>query len=295
MCLSVQTQWLPRRNLGSSLQTSFDGNTMNWKLKSALAASALLLATQALAQVTFYENEGFRGRAFTTSKSVGDFSRIGFNDRASSVVVDGGRWEACEDARFGGHCAVLRRGSYESLGGMGLENRISSVRPVNARAHYGNEAPEPLAAPNYEYRQRPNERLYQVRVDSVREVRGTPEQRCWIEHQPGSESHRGDPNVGGAVAGAILGGVLGHQVGSGRGNDIATVGGALAGGAIGANVGREHGGNPGSDVQRCENVSSGQPAYWDVTYDFRGAEHRVQLGSPPGATITVNESGEPRG
>jgi hypothetical protein len=27
---------------------------------------------------------------------------------------------------------VLRRGSYESLGGMGLNNHISSVRPVKA-------------------------------------------------------------------------------------------------------------------------------------------------------------------
>ena len=77
---------------------------MNWKLKSALGASALLLATQAAAQITFYEGEGFRGHAFTTGKSVGDFQRAGFNDRASSVVVDGGRWEVCENARFGGRC-----------------------------------------------------------------------------------------------------------------------------------------------------------------------------------------------
>ena len=268
---------------------------MNWKLKSALTACTLLLATQAFAQITFYENEGFRGRAFTTGKTVGDFSRAGFNDRASSVVVDRGWWEACEDARFGGHCSVLRPGSYDSLGGMGLENRISSVRPVNGRARYRNEAPEPLAAPTYEYRRRPSERLHEVRVDSVREVRGAPEQRCWIEHQPGSEARRGDPNLGGAVAGAVIGGILGHQVGSGRGNDVATVGGALAGGVIGSNVGRDRGASYGGDVQRCENVSNAPPAYWDVTYEFRGEWHRVQMSSPPGPTISVNESGEPRG
>jgi hypothetical protein len=33
---------------------------MNRKLKYALAISALAMATQALAQVTFYEGEGFR-------------------------------------------------------------------------------------------------------------------------------------------------------------------------------------------------------------------------------------------
>jgi len=267
---------------------------MNWKLKSALGASMLFLTTQALAQITFYESEGFRGRAFTTSKQVGDFARVGFNDRASSVVVDGGRWQACEDARFGGRCAVLRKGSYESLSGMGLDNRISSVRPVDSHVRYENEAPAPLAAPNYEYRHRPNERTYQAHVDSVREVRGPPEERCWTEHHPG-ETQRGDPNVGGAVVGALIGGVLGHQVGNGRGNDLATVGGALGGAAIGSNVGRGTTVGNGTDVRRCETTQSGAPAYWDVTYDFRGTQHRAQLSGPPGPSITVNEAGEPRG
>ncbi len=37
----------------------------------------------------------------------------------------------------------------------------------------------------------------------------------------------------GAVGGAVLGGVVGHQVGSGRGNDLATVVGAVGGGVLG--------------------------------------------------------------
>ena len=37
-----------------------------------------------------------------------------------------------------------------------------------------------------------------------------------------------------------------------------------------------------------------RPAYWDVTYNFRGVEHRMQMTKPPGATVTVNERGEPR-
>lgn len=268
---------------------------MNWKLKSALGAVALLLASPVLAQITFYEGEGFRGRAFTTARQVGDFSRTGFNDRASSVVVDKGRWEVCEDARFGGRCVVLRPGSYESLDGMGLENSVSSVRPVSERGRYENEAPEPLPAPTYDYRRRPNERLYEVRIDSVREVRASsPEQRCWIEHEPGSQTSRGDPNMGGAVVGALIGGVLGHQVGSGRGNDAATVAGAVAGAAIGSNYGSD---GPVTtftrDVRRCDRVD-GPPQYWDVTYRWRGQERYVMMTRPPGPTITVNGLGEPR-
>lgn len=47
----------------------------------------------------------------------------------------------------------------------------------------------------------------------------------------------GDPNrVGGTAAGAVIGGLIGNQIGSGSGRKIATVGGAVAGGAIGRNV-----------------------------------------------------------
>jgi uncharacterized protein YcfJ len=268
---------------------------MNWKLKSALGMAAIALATQAAAQITFYEGEGFRGRTFTTDKQVGNFERFGFNDRASSAVVERGRWEVCEDARFQGRCVVLRRGSYDSLRGLGMENRISSVRPITRDAPNAIAAPEPLAAPTYEYRQRPNERLVEVPVTSVRAVVGPPEQRCWVERQQVVED-RGNANVPGAIVGALIGGVLGHQIGSGRGNDVATAGGAVAGAAIGANAGRGDGrGVYGQDVQKCSTVPSGQPEFWDVTYNFRGVEHKVQMQAPPGRTITVNSNGEPRG
>ena len=266
---------------------------MKRSLKCALAVTAALVSLQAAAQITFYEREGFRGRAFTTDSQVGNLGRVGFNDRASSVIVDRGRWEVCEDVGFRGSCMVLRRGSYDSLRGLGLNKRISSVRRVDERRQYTNEAPEPLAAPNYEYRWRPNERRFEARVTAVRAVYGPPQQRCWVERRP--VESRGDPNVGGAIAGAVIGGILGHQVGSGRGNDAATIGGALAGGAIGANVGREGGIVGTRDVQRCETANSGPPQYYDVAYNFRGVEHRVQMSSPPGRTILVNREGEPRG
>ena len=268
---------------------------MNWKLKAALGATTILLATQAAAQITFYEHDGFRGRAFTTDKQIGDLQRFGFNDLASSVVVDRGRWEVCTDARFEGRCVVLRKGSYDSLSGLGMNDKISSVRPVNQQAVYQNEAPEPLPAPTYDYRRRANERVYDAPVTSVHAVVGPPEQRCWVERQQVTEDRRGDTNVGGAVVGALLGGVLGHQVGGGRGKDVATAGGAIAGGLIGANAGRGDGGGTYSkDVQRCKEVASSKPEYWDVTYDYRGTEHRIQMSTPPGNTIAVNARGEPR-
>ena len=109
---------------------------MNTKLRIALAIGALALTTQAAAQVTFYEKESFRGRSFTTEKRVGNFERYGFNDRASSVVVQGTRWEVCDEARFEGNCAILRPGQYSSLASLGLNNRISSARAVSRDARH---------------------------------------------------------------------------------------------------------------------------------------------------------------
>jgi uncharacterized protein YcfJ len=264
---------------------------MNCKTKSALGVSALVLSAHAAAQITFYEGEAFRGRSFSTDQAVRNFDRSGFNDRASSVVVDRGRWEVCEDVRFEGRCVVLRRGSYDSLRGMGLDNRISSVRPVEGRSGYSRYEPEPIAAPTYEYRRRPHERVYEAPITSVRAVMGPPEQRCWVERERVAEPR---VDAGGALAGAIIGGVIGHQLGNGRNRDAATAGGALAGAAIGAHAGsgtvvHER------DVQRCTQSVSGTPQYYDVTYNFRGMEHRAQLTTPPGRTITVNQDGVPRG
>src|SRR5690349_16148699 len=216
---------------------------MNTALKQWLGIAGIALATQAAAQVTFYEGENFRGRAFTADRPIGNFDRFGFNDRASSAIVERGRWEVCDDSRFRGRCVVLRRGNYPTLDSLGLGNRISSVRPVE-RSGYSEVAPPPVA-PVYDYRVRPNERLFQANVVSVHAVVGPPERRCWLDR----ERAGGQPNVGGAIVGGLIGGILGHQIGSGRGNDVATAGGAIAGAAIGANTGRD--GGYDRNVQRC--------------------------------------------
>jgi len=245
-------------------------------------------------QITFYEGEAFRGRAFNTRDTVPDFGRNGFNDRAASVVVDRGRWEVCEHANFQGRCAVLRQGSYDTLRDVGLAYQISSVRPVERGRRYSQEVPETMAAPNYAFRQRPEERVYEAPITSVRAVVGPPNQRCWMERQQVSQP-ASNANIGGAVIGGIIGGILGHQVGGGRGKDLATAGGAVAGAVVGSQVGGGRNEAVGADVQRCENVASTTPEFWDVTYNHRGTEHRVQMTAPPvGNSIIVNERGEPR-
>lgn len=152
-----------------------------------------------------------------------------------------------------------------------------------------------VAQPVYDYRRRQGEPLYEAPVTYVRAVVGPPEQRCWVERQLVDTGSAGI-NIPGAVVGGVVGGILGHQIGSGRGRDVATGIGAATGAVVGANVGRDPRGTVYTqDVQRCANVSSGTRLdYWDVTYNFRGYEHRVQTTTPPGSTILVNAEGEPR-
>ncbi len=270
---------------------------MNAISRTALAVAAVAISTQAIAQVIFYEREGFQGQSFTAENEIRNLERSGFNDRASSVVVLRGRWEVCEDIRFRGQCIVLRPGRYSSLTAMGMNDRVSSVRSVTTNARVDDNRYAPAPVPVYDNRRRNNERLYEANVTSVRAVVGPPEQRCWIDREQIPQDRTSNLNVPGALIGAVLGGVLGHQVGSGSGQTIATVGGAVAGGAVGSQVGRGSGGQQVQtrDVQRCENVpSQARPDHWDVTYNFRGQEHRIQMTTQPGPTVTVNGQGEPR-
>jgi uncharacterized protein YcfJ len=251
------------------------------------------------AQLTFFEQQDFQGRSFSTAKPVANLERFGFNDRASSVEAIGSRWEVCEDARFGGRCIVLRPGRYASMASMGLNDRVSSVRAIddNVRVEENRYAPDPLShRDGRDYRRRNNERTYEANVTSARAVVATPEQRCWVEAGQ-AVTPQNSTSVPGAVVGAVLGGILGHQIGKGTTQDVATIGGAAIGGYAGANIGRLGiGGKPAQsqNVQHCDAVPSQVPTFWDVSYNFRGQDHRVQMTTRPGQTVTVNEQGEPR-
>ena len=152
------------------------------------------------------------------------------------------------------------------------------------------------APPAYDYRRRQNERLYEANVTYVRAVVGPPQQLCWVDRERVDYRGSAGVNIPGAIIGGAVGGILGHQIGGGRGRDVATGIGVLGGAAVGANVGRDSDGRVYTqNVQRCDYVpTSASLDYWDVTYNFGGYEHRVQMTTPPGPTIMVNEQGEPR-
>lgn len=100
-------------------------------LPSTTAIVLAFAAGASFAQdILFFEGYDFNGRRYGASYSVSNMSDVGFNDRASSVVIRNGAWQLCTDAYFRGRCVTLEPGEYRNLGQMGLSNQVSSARQV---------------------------------------------------------------------------------------------------------------------------------------------------------------------
>jgi uncharacterized protein YcfJ len=132
-------------------------------------------------------------------------------------------------------------------------------------------------------------------VPIVRQVRvETPARECYddvryVESRP----HISDPAVGGrTLVGALIGGVVGHQFGSGRGRDAATVAGALTGAAVGYDAAARRSSTVREEiVQRCE--TRYEKRYeervdgYRVSYEYNGREYTTRLPYDPGDRIRV--------
>jgi len=105
---------------------------MNVRHLKRIAASAVALAVTSAwgGQITLYERPSFNGPSFVTNDRIDTVSRQGtFNDTASSIVVNDGRWEVCSQAHFRGRCMELLPGSYPGIS-VGLNGRIASARQI---------------------------------------------------------------------------------------------------------------------------------------------------------------------
>jgi uncharacterized protein YcfJ len=114
-------------------------------LPRALALAAIALAGHASAAITLYSHDGFHGKRVTLMQPAPDFRDFNFNDRASSVVVEGEPWEVCQDVGFRNRCAILVPGDYPNLAAVGLGDTLSSARP--ARREPPPPPPPPVLPP----------------------------------------------------------------------------------------------------------------------------------------------------
>ncbi|PWE16610.1 hypothetical protein DDZ18_12660 [Marinicauda salina] len=119
------------------------------RLLSAALAAFIILPAVALAQagterhrsdgaLVLYEDVGFSGRSIRIDGAAPNFQYLGFNDRVSSIRVEGGPWEVCIDADYRGACQVIDS-DLPDMSRWAFNDRISSARPVRFRGRGGDE------------------------------------------------------------------------------------------------------------------------------------------------------------
>lgn len=132
-----------------------------------------------------------------------------------------------------------------------------------------------------------------VRYVTVR----TPLRECWQDTRYYSAYEPRPGSAGKTLAGAIIGGVIGHQFGSGRGNDAATIAGTMIGAAVGHGpVSRVEYSRP---VERCETRYRSQQQQridgYDVVYRYNGQQYATRMPYDPGKKIKVRVDIRPAG
>jgi hypothetical protein len=101
-----------------------------------VASPPVVPPPQRVSRAILYEGQNFSGRSFAIdSEVVANFARTGFNDRAASLVIEGGYWIFCTDANFNGECRTFGPGEYRTLP-WDVDRKISSGRRVHAQYPY---------------------------------------------------------------------------------------------------------------------------------------------------------------
>ena len=120
-----------------------------------------------------------------------------------------------------------------------------------------------------------------------------PRQECHDEAVTHTAPVKDQNRLVGTGIGALVGGVLGHQVGGGSGKTLATVAGAAGGGYAGNQIQKKTQENDTTTTteQRCITVydSKQEPAGFDVVYEYQGHEHHVHMKKEPGGTLPVKD------
>jgi uncharacterized protein YcfJ len=124
----------------------------------------------------------------------------------------------------------------------------------------------------------------------------TPVKECWEDVEYYTVNNRPPGEAGRTLAGAILGGVIGHQIGSGHGNDAATIAGTLLGATIGNRSAYKNGGNYGPvqhsrPVKRCatqyQDHQEERVDGYEVVYRYHGQKYATRMPNDPGRKLRV--------
>lgn len=127
-------------------------------------------------------------------------------------------------------------------------------------------------------------------LDRISETR----QQCHYETQQVPVTTAGSSGTGGAILGALAGGLLASQVGKGTGKHVAIAAGSATGAMIGKNMAEQ----PGStnyvsqQIQVCRPLTQQREQVRDYTvrYEYQGQEYTVNLPQHPGQWLKLTVS-----
>ena len=123
----------------------------------------------------------------------------------------------------------------------------------------------------------------------------TPVQECWeeMEYYTVDERPRG---VGvSTLFGAVIGGIVGHQFGGGKGKDVATVAGSLIGASVANDAARAKAGYHTTEysrpVKRCETRHQTHQEEridgYRVVYAYHGQKYATRTSHDPGKRLRI--------
>lgn len=165
-------------------------------------------------------------------------------------------------------------------------------RPAKGQVHAVDQPLPVSTTAQYSYQRTSPAFARVIGVTPVEETTTTPRQQCMDEPVTEAAPVRDTHKIIGTVSGALLGGILGHQIGDGRGKDLATVAGAAAG-AFGGRKAQQQVQNGKSVTtlrQRCETVmdTAVEVIGYDVRYEVDGQVSTVRMDYHPGKRIMLD-------
>lgn len=132
-----------------------------------------------------------------------------------------------------------------------------------------------------------------LKVEPVMRTIKTPHQVCKEEHVTHRAPVQDRNRIAGTAIGAVVGGLLGNQIGGGGGRTVATVGGAAAGGYAGNRIQQNM---QESDTRttrethcKTEYESHQKVMGYNVTYRLADKQNVVRMDHDPGKRIPVKD------
>jgi uncharacterized protein YcfJ len=177
-------------------------------------------------------------------------------------------------------CAAVAAVAVAGLAGCGHQANADPATDAAAQQ----QAAQQNAGPQY---------AQVVSVTPVHATTNTPRQVCQdvvVNHtEPPKDQHR----IAGTAIGAVAGGLLGHMVGSGKGNTLATVAGAVGGGYAGNRIEAAHQKNQvvSTTEHQCKTVNDTADRIigYDVQYVYNGVTRTTRMDHDPGNRLQVQE------